>query len=147
MGMEYTFWEFNLHESGFHHTPYLYTGASFLRSEEFYFQNNPNATSLNGKQWSFAIPMTVGYKAAISRQLILALDIGVRYSFSDDLDGSNSNNEDVDPIYQFGNPNSNDWYTFTGFTLTYTFGRNHVIVIFNGTYQKSIKNDYQDILP
>ena len=67
--------------------------------------------------------MTVGYKAAISRQLILALDIGVRYSFSDDLDGSNSNNEDVDPIYQFGNPNSNDWYTFTGFTLTYTFGR------------------------
>lgn len=123
IGMEYTFWEFNLHESGFHHTPYLYTGASFLRSEEFYFQNNPNATSLNAKQWSFAIPMTVGYKAAISRQLILALDIGVRYSFSDDLDGSNSNNEDVDPIYQFGNPNSKDWYTFTGFTLTYTFGR------------------------
>ena len=64
-----------------------------------------------------------GYKAAISRQLILALDLGVRYSFSDDLDGSNSNNEDADPIYQFGNPNSNDWYTFTGFTLTYTFGR------------------------
>ena len=43
--------------------------------------------------------------------------------FSDDLDGSNSNNDDVDPAYQFGNPNSNDWYNFTGFTLTYTFGR------------------------
>ena len=122
-GMEYTFWEFNLHESGFHHTPYLHTGISFLRSEQFYFQNNPNITSLNAKQWNFAIPMTIGYKAAISRQLILAFDLGIRYSFSDDLDGSNSNNDDVDIAYQFGNTNSNDWYTFTGFTLTYTFGR------------------------
>ena len=77
----------------------MYTGHPFKGGE--HFQNNPNATSLNGKRLD--LHSIIGYKAAISRQLILALDIGVRYSFSDDLDGSNSNNEDVDPIYQFGN--------------------------------------------
>ena len=60
-----TLLEFNLHESGFHHTPYLYT-EHLLRSEEFYFQNNPNATSLNAKQWSFAIPITVDTKLLLA---------------------------------------------------------------------------------
>jgi hypothetical protein len=29
---------------------------------------------------------------------------------------------------QFGNINNNDWYVFSGLTLTYTFGENHVTV-------------------
>lgn len=122
-GMEFTFWEFNLHESGFHHTPYLYSGLIALRSDQIYFHNNTQATSLNEKEWNLAIPLTIGYKASLTRQIILAFDLGVRYTFTDNLDGSNFKSKNIDSNYKFGNPNSNDWYTFTGFTLTYTFGR------------------------
>ena len=37
----------------------------------------------------------------------------------------------------FGNTNSNDWYTFTGITLTYAFGKSHAFVILNGRLNKS----------
>jgi hypothetical protein len=52
------------------------------------------------------------------------MEIGARYTFTDNLDGSNpdtglANNESL----KFGNINSDDWYVFTGMTLTFTFGR------------------------
>jgi len=37
------------------------------------------------------------------------------------LDGSNPTNKSISQL-KFGNLNSNDWYMFTGFTITYTFG-------------------------
>ncbi|MEO9560182.1 MAG: DUF6089 family protein, partial [Nonlabens ulvanivorans] len=41
-------------------------------------------------------------------------------TFTDNLDGSN--NEDFENV-RFGNINNNDWYVFSGVTLTYAFGR------------------------
>ena len=52
---------------------------------------------------------------------VLGLEIGARYTFADDIDGSLPRNENWLPI-QFGNKNNNDWYVFSGLTLTYTFG-------------------------
>jgi hypothetical protein len=51
----------------------------------------------------------------------LGLEVGARYTFADDLDGSNPTNKSISQL-KFGNLNSNDWYMFTGFTITYTFG-------------------------
>ena len=68
--------------------------------------------------------MVIGYKATIAKQLILAFEIGARYTFSDELDGSVPDSGWLVDSHSFGNTNNNDWYTFTGFTLTYTFGRN-----------------------
>jgi hypothetical protein len=65
--------------------------------------------------------MTVGIKGTLTENLILGLEVGVRYTFTDNLDGSNPKNEKLKTL-QFGNINSNDWYTFSGLTLTYTFG-------------------------
>ena len=53
--------------------------------------------------------------------LNLSFEIGARYTFSDKIDGSLPYNENFN--YTFGNENNNDWYMFSGFNLTYTFGR------------------------
>jgi hypothetical protein len=45
----------------------------------------------------------------------------MRYTLTDNLDGSNPKNESLKSS-QFGNINNNDWYVFSGLTLTYTFG-------------------------
>jgi hypothetical protein len=40
---------------------------------------------------------------------------------TDNLDGSNPKNKNLAPL-RFGDINSKDWYVFSGFTLTFTFG-------------------------
>ena len=66
--------------------------------------------------------MVLGVKSKITNNFILAFEIGARYTFSDELDGSVPDAEFREQL-SFGNINSNDWYVFTGFTLTYTFGQ------------------------
>ena len=65
--------------------------------------------------------MTVGMKTNIFENIILGIEVGTRYTFTDNIDGSSPKNNNLKPL-QFGNINSKDWYVFTGFTLTYTFG-------------------------
>jgi hypothetical protein len=65
--------------------------------------------------------MTLGVKMRLAGKLILGLEASARYSFQDDIDGSNPPNDNLDTA-RFGNINSNDWYVFSGLTLTYTFG-------------------------
>lgn len=120
-GLELNFVEYNLHRLGPAFTPYLYTGITYFRYGYHYF----NATQLQDigqKEGSFAVPMTVGAKLRVSQLFIVGAEIGARYTFSDNLDASNpagSNFED----FRFGNIFSDDWYVFSGITLTYTFGR------------------------
>ena len=66
--------------------------------------------------------MVLGVKSNISHHLVLGFEIGARYTFSDEIDGSVPDNPGRADL-SFGNINSNDWYVFTGFTLTYTFGQ------------------------
>ncbi len=121
-GLEFTFWEFNLHDLDPQGTPYLYTGISYF-SYDTLFLDEGNIVSY-GDDSTFAIPMVIGYKATISPSMILGFEIGARYTFTDDLDGSNpvKDKKDFDSL-KFGNINSNDWYMFMGVTLTYTFGK------------------------
>ena len=121
-GMEFTFWDFNLHYGKRISTPYLYTGITMANHDNYYF-NNGEQFNENTSSWAFGIPIILGFKASITPKLIMAAEIGARYTFSDELDGSMPQNTDLIPIYGFGNLNNNDWYTFTGITLTYTFGR------------------------
>lgn len=121
-GMEFTFWDFDLHTTGIKGTPYLYTGISMANHENYYFTQNGQYTSEDTRSWAYGIPMVLGYKTNISNHLVLAAEIGARYTFSDELDGSVPDNEFREQL-SFGNTNSNDWYVFSGITLTYTFGR------------------------
>ncbi|MEN1784814.1 MAG: DUF6089 family protein [Bacteroidota bacterium] len=120
-GLEFQFVEYNLHKLGPAFTPYLYTGLTYFRYD-FNYIAGQEVQDFNQKDGSLAIPMTVGAKYRINQFLILGAEVGARYTFTDNLDASNpegSNFED----FKFGNFLSDDWYVFSGITLTYTFGR------------------------
>lgn len=120
-GLEFNFFDFDLHEQPFFATPYVYTGLSYFKHDNLYFVNN--VQRLDKDSWAIAIPITVGIKMKFTNSLILGIESGARYSFIDDLDGSFPKNNSLQNL-TFGNPNSNDWFVFTGATLTYTFGQN-----------------------
>jgi hypothetical protein len=120
LGLEFNFFEFNLHELGQKITPYVFSGITYFRHDELYVLSG--ITEKEGEINSLAIPLTLGIKASISPRLILAAELGVRATLTDNIDGSNPKNENRIPL-RFGNLNNNDWYVFSGLTLTYTFGQ------------------------
>ncbi|MEN9487821.1 MAG: hypothetical protein RL494_86 [Bacteroidota bacterium] len=119
-GFEFNWFDFNLHKSGFISTPYLYSGLSYFLSDDLYVINKKYASS--GNSGGIAIPIVGGLKMRIATGVVLGIEAGARYTFSDDIDGSLPKNGNLQ-TYKFGNTNSKDWYTFTGLTLTYTFGK------------------------
>ena len=119
-GLEFSFFDFNLHDEDFKITPYVFTGLSYFWYDELYIDAEKEGKDYaNGS--SLAIPMTVGVKAHIAKNLVIGLEAGARYTFTDNLDGSNPDDNKYENL-RFGNLDSNDWYVFTGLTLTYTFG-------------------------
>jgi hypothetical protein len=118
-GLEFNFFDFNLHEFGTKVTPYVFSGLSYTNYDELYILNGVTKTDIN--HGVFAIPMIVGIKSNLTKELILGFEVGARYSLTDNLDGSLPKNEKLESL-KFGNINSKDWYVFSGFTLTYTFG-------------------------
>lgn len=120
-GLEFNFLDFDLHQSDFVWSPYVYSGLSAFVYNETYVINKES--EIDYRDYSFAIPMVIGVKAKILNHLVLGLETGARYTFTDNLDGSNPKNENFETL-KFGNLNNKDWYIFTGFTLTYTFGKN-----------------------
>ena len=116
LGLEFNFFDFNLHESSTKITPYVASGLNYFLSK--YTLTNAKASltveSRTEKRKSIAIPMIIGIKSNITPNFVLALETGARYTLTDTIDGSF--NQD------FGNINNNDWYVFSGVTLTYTFG-------------------------
>jgi len=121
-GMEFNFFDFNLHIDDNMITPYIFTGISTAYHNNFYF-NNGETTPEDNRSWAFGIPMVLGVKAKLFEHFVIGVEVGARYTFSDELDGSMPDSEWLIDNYSFGNINNNDWYTFTGFTVTYTFGR------------------------
>lgn len=118
-GLEFSFFDFNLHELETKITPYIYSGVSYSFYDELYFLNGETREDSNKS--TLAIPMTVGMKTNILTNFVLGFEVGARYSFTDNLDGSNPKNDNLEAS-RFGNINNKDWYIFSGFTLTYTFG-------------------------
>ena len=127
VGIEFNFWEWDYYSERNQSVPYLYTGISGFSYGTLSQKTTPDGDiefSAFDDVVGVAIPMVVGYKLQLARSIRLALEMGARYTFTDNLDGSNPNRElkDRDDL-KFGNLNSNDWYVYSGFILTYTFGR------------------------
>jgi hypothetical protein len=116
LGLEFNFFDFNLHELSTKITPYVFSGVNYF-SSKYTLTNTKADISVEGRterRKSIAIPMVVGIKSNITPRFVLALETGARYTLTDNIDGSFNQ--------QFGNINNNDWYVFSGVTLTYTFG-------------------------
>jgi hypothetical protein len=122
VGIEYTFWDWDLYSGRTQLVPYLYTGLTAFQYSSFAL-NNTNELEEYDKSIDIAIPIMFGVKTNITPELILAAEIGARYTFTDNLDGSNPDGDNDFDNLKFGNINNKDWYIFSGVTLTYTFGR------------------------
>jgi hypothetical protein len=90
---------------------------------------------------AFTIPFGIGFKYSLSKRLCFSAEWGLRKSFTDYLDdvsttyyldGSQINTENPEEVLsdptqlhqawqERGNPSTNDWYNFTGVSLTYKF--------------------------
>ncbi|PZD78736.1 DUF6089 family protein [Mesonia sp. K7] len=124
LGLEYTFWEWNLHHFKKQLTPYLYTGLTGVFTDDKYLSNRTNTIITNDSKVVAAIPMVIGVKATLDTQWIFGVELGARYMFTDNFDGSTPEEFDGGEVYpHFGNQNTNDWYMFAGITVTYSFGR------------------------
>jgi outer membrane protein W len=121
LGLEFNFFDFNLHDIKKKITPYVYSGLIYVIHDELYLKGSNIETNNNKSSNSFGIPMNIGVKSNINPHTVLAFEVGARYTFTDNLDGSNPKNPSF-TSNQFGNINNNDWYVFSGLTLTYTFG-------------------------
>jgi len=130
IGIEFTFWEFNLHSDKTNSAPYLYTGITVAKHDNFHFSPSGDFINDDTSSLAYGLPMILGYKSQIADNFILAAEIGARYTFSDEIDGSIPDAEGTIEGASFGNVNNNDWYVFTGLTLTYTFGETPCYCLF-----------------
>ncbi len=121
LGLEFNFFEFDLHQLDRQFTPYVFLGLTYTHYTGLYFQGQ-NITETESEYGTLSIPFALGVKTNLTKNLILGFEVAPRYTFADDIDGSFPKNDGLKPL-RFGNINSNDWYVFSGFTLTYTFGR------------------------
>lgn len=122
LGLEFNFFEFDLHNDWFAFTPYVHTGIAGISYKETYF-NQYNKQIQKGTEYAAAIPLTLGVKALINKKLVVSAEVGARYTFSDNLDGNDPINQSVS-IKDFGNTHTHDWYFFSGINIAYTFGKN-----------------------
>jgi len=105
-------------------SPYLFAGLSYVKFRDLYYPINESVANYQAHDFSFAIPIGVGIKTRLGMNFLLGFEIKALYSFSDNLDGSFPTfvNE-IDQQPAFGNSLSNDWIIFSGFSLSYSFGR------------------------
>ena len=126
-GFELNFKKFNLHTERVSFTPFIFYGLSYFRYNQYYQTPNgpfepPNINDY-GKDQKIAFPIILGLKVNPKPYFVLGFEIGARYTLTDNLDGSNPENQFANnPEYKFGNITNNDWYIFTGFTISFTFG-------------------------
>lgn len=116
-GIEFNYFEYDVMSRNLGFSPYI-----FVEIAGFYYDiatSRTDGSTGYGNNVSYSIPFGIGYKARITDRLGYALELRSHYAFADDLD---YNNQDF-PDLRFGNPNSTDWYFYTGATLTYSFGR------------------------
>ena len=124
LGLEFTFVEWDLHEGTKQMTPYLYTGITGINYGALARTTDGDFKAFENP-WTMAIPIVLGIKTNLGRHIVASFELGARYAFTDNIDGSNPEDlTDGLPInLNFGNLNTNDWYFFNALTLTYTFGR------------------------
>ncbi len=107
-------------------TPYMFTGIGIASYYGNVYKSKTHLSEYNGA--SLSIPMILGFKYRLSEHFLFSIETGAQYYFTDNLDGSQFIYDENDSLIQNNllipatNPNSNDWYTFTSFTLIYTFG-------------------------
>ena len=125
---EYNFLDYFDEVSKFNFTPYIFFGIGTT------ILKNIKANNLKieeGRKLFLNIPFGLGFKYLINKQFSIAFEVEFKKTFNDNLDytrGANTSNiNNVTGLnfnnniknYQYGNGNDNDFYYFTGISLSY----------------------------
>lgn len=121
-GIEFSFLKYSLSKVGYSHTPYIIAQAGVVNYRAITGQsaNDPNLL-ISKRINALAIPFGLGYKMRLADNIGIAFETTFRYTFRDDIDENFY--ESNDPRFNFGNPDTDDWYVFTGISIVYAFGR------------------------
>ena len=99
-------------------SPYLFAGLGFgFSNPDTDFNNRMNANITTDMEADiqkalFTVPFGVGFAYKLNHKWKLGFELGLRPGFDDYLDG----------VSKSANSDSNDWYAFSGLTLTTSFG-------------------------
>ncbi len=143
---EFNFWDYFTGSKKSFFTPYLFGGVGFFLFNTKALDGTPlqplgtegQNAGFDGRKpyakYGVAFPFGFGFKYSINDKLGLAFEWGMRKTFTDYIDDvsttyyDNSVNDPYsdptashDAYEQRGNSKTNDWYNFTGITLTYKF--------------------------
>lgn len=123
-GIEFNFFDFNLHDEQMYYSPYIYTGINYFKYSLLKMNFSSKIAEKYDEEWNFALPIILGIKTNFSPDFVVGIEFGFRYTLTDNIDSSNpikeySESKDL----EFGNLSNKDWYTFSGITFSYTFGR------------------------
>ena len=124
LGLDFNFLEFETSSNNFEFTPYIHTGLSLIRFDALHYPIGINEAQAYGKDNDLALPITVGIKMKPLNSFVVGLEISAKHSFTENLDGSYPEFDDSSLYSQrpFGSNLSQDWYVYSGITLTYLFG-------------------------
>jgi len=124
IGIDFNFLEFETSSNDFEFTPYIHTGLSLIRYDALHYPLGINEAQSYGRDNDLAFPITIGLKLKPLKYFVLGLEISAKHSFTENLDGSYPKFEDSNLYSQrpFGSNLSQDWYVYSGITLTYLFG-------------------------
>ena len=112
--MEYHFLDWKNNIRLLRWTPYFFIGAgvSFqgphVEQTESYSRTQP------------VIPFGVGFKYMVTPVWVLALEGGVRKTFTDYIDNISGGDPTLRD-FEYGNSYTDDWYYYVGISLSYTF--------------------------
>lgn len=117
-GLEFNFFDYDVMSVYNGYTPYIFVEFAGISHNTVSSFDEDAHTYQYKRLISYAIPFGIGYKSKITDKLGYALELRSDYTFTDQLDPNNDQQ-----LGKFGNPDTNDWYFFTGVSLTYSFGR------------------------
>ena len=129
--IEYNFLDYFYEVSKLDFTPYLFfgIGATILKNVE------ERKNVLDNNELFINIPFGLGFKYLINKRFSLAFELEIKKTFNDNLDYmSGANTKNINSItglnfnnsiknFQYGSGNDNDFYYFTGISISYIFYR------------------------
>lgn len=117
---EFNFFPYSTQGKRWNYTPYIAAGAGLAFIDVTANNWNPGTQAfetINIFTYQPVIPFSVGFKINIYKNLGLEAEYGFRKTFYDNFDGLE---DKVNPDHKAWLHN-NDWYTFTGISLTWKF--------------------------
>ena len=113
--IEYYFLDFKSDKASIKWSPFVFGGFGLTRFGEI--EGAPEDQDFNRIQAH--LPFGLGFKHLIGRRFAIAAEFGVRRTFTDMLDGVADSEQTRKDGFNFGQPNTNDWYFFSGISVTY----------------------------